>query len=228
MSFTQALITSVKRPVAVSPNEWQITWSTTAPASTWWQIYVDGAYAWSGQTTSTRIAVGTSNPSITIGSVDAGDEYTPFSSAIPVVPKVYAELDWDGGTFEGTDIAGFYVYSGTAPGGAVNFSSPLATITAYPSGIYTDGFGFGGFGEGGFGEAASSYSWTSSVLASGLWFFAVVPFDAAGNSGTSSTVSVLISGPPGEPSILFGNTRIVYTFDDATEEAVLTWGASPG
>ena len=27
-----------------------------------------------------------------------------------------------------------------------------ATITAYPSGIYTDGFGFGGFGFGGFGE----------------------------------------------------------------------------
>ena len=62
-------------------------------------------------------------------------------------------------------------------------------MPAYTAGVITDGFGYGGFGDGGFGEAAGSYSWTSGALTSGVWNFAVVPFDTAGNEGTGATTT---------------------------------------
>ena len=104
----------------------------------------------------------------------------------------------------------------------------LADITAYPSGITMDGFGFGPFGSGGFGAAASTYTWTSEPLLSGNWFYAVVPYDSAGNLGTPATTSVLITVPPAPPGLDDDNLRLTYTYDATDHEITLNWLPSPG
>ena len=155
-----------------------------------------------------------------------GEQTTDYSSTIAGT-NAFAELEWLGGTYEDPEIAGFHVYMGAVAGGAVNFTTPVATITAYPQGIITDGFGYGGFGQGGFGEAASTFSWTSNALTSGNWNFAIRAFDIAGNLSTAQTVTVPINVPPLEPAPYADATRLHYTFNAGTEEATLTWNASP-
>jgi hypothetical protein len=228
MAFHQTTITAVNPPV-LNGYEYLISWQTTSPPGTWWQIYVNRVLASVGQTTSELIPIPQDLTQIDIGWVDPGDEYIDFSADLPPAPATFAVLGWEGGTFESPDIAGFNVYGGDSPGASVDFTTPLAAITAYPSGIITDGFGLGGFGDGGFGEAASSYTWTSGSLASGTWNFAVVPFDSAGNAGTAAMTSCQIFGPPLEPGFLSGTAppRIMYDYSPTTFEAVLTWGASP-
>ena len=137
-------------------------------------------------------------------------------------------LSWLGGTFEAPDIAGFQVYGSDTAGGSIDYTAVLADITAYPSGIYTDGFGLGGFGYGGFGEAASTYTWTSGSLTSGTWSFGVLPYDSAGNLGTAATTSILIEVPPLAPAVFSDGTRLKYTYNPSNFEATLYWNASPG
>ena len=110
------------------------------------------------------------------------------------------QLSWQSGTYTGADLAGFRIYSSDSPGGAIDYTTPLATITAYPVGDRTDGFGFGGFGGGGFGQAPGTYTWTSDPLAAGTWSFAIVSFDAAGNAGPAQTTTATITAPPREPA----------------------------
>ena len=140
----------------------------------------------------------------------------------------FAELTWVGGTYEAADLAGFYVYSSLVAGGAVSYASPAETITAYPGGIITDGYGLGTWGGGGWGEAESSYSWTSAALANGVWSFAVIPFDTAGNTGTARTCTVTIAGPPAEPPPFSDGEYLHYTYNATTHVAVLTWNPSAG
>ena len=121
----------------------------------------------------------------------------------------------------------------------IDYATVLADITAYPGGIVTDGFGFGGFGALGFGQAASSYSFVSEPLASGIWSFAVVPFDNAGNAGLPITTSIAIVAPPRTPATFAGTTtRLQYDLETYGEtsfgsggfglpSAVLTWNSSP-
>ena len=156
------------------------------------------------------------------------------------LPRRRAELSWLGGTFEGADIAGFRVFgSDTARGygdrrvrsgvfGDVDLGVVLADITAYPSGIMTDGFGFGPFGAGGFGAAAGTYNWTSEPLTRGSWSYAVIPYDSAGNLGDPAVTGVTIVCPPLPPALDANNIRLHYTYDAGTQEATLTWLASPG
>lgn len=228
MGFYQTAITSVSPPELVG-SEYLIAWTTTSPPSTWWQVYVGRVLSWVGQRTSVMIPIPGDLQQIDIGWTDPGDEYVDYSSELPPIPSVYATLTWCGGTFESPEIAGFNVCQSTVAGGAINYAAPVATITAYPAGIYTDGFGLGGFGWGGFGESSSNYTWTSLALTTGSWNFAIVPFDTAGNSGTPATTSVAIFAPPLEPGFLPGSTieRIEYTYSASTQIAVLTWGASP-
>jgi hypothetical protein len=206
----------------------QLSWTSSAPDGTWYQVYVQNHLAWDGQQTRTELPVPGGRVRVVIGSVDPGEEAIDFGATLPPLPALYATLSWLGGTYEDADLAGFHVYGSTAPGGPISYTTPLASLTAYPSGIYNDGFGLGGFGAGGFGESASSYSWTSSQLTNGLWSFSVKPFDMAGNDGTEATTAVAILGPPGEPSVISGLARLIYTYDFPSKEATLTWGASPG
>jgi hypothetical protein len=124
-------------------------------------------------------------------------------------------------------VAGFVVYGEKRPGGGIDYTQTLTQITAYPGGILTDGYGLGGFGQGGFGRAASSYQWTSDALGSGVWSFAVVPSDAAGNQGAGSISSVAITAPPRPPAAYPDGSRLQYTYNSSNHTVTLSWQASP-
>ena len=254
MAFSQSSITDVAAPV-IRNGQVFLSWTSSAPAGTWLQVYLNAELAWFGQRTSVWTPVPSGPVRIDIGAVISGFgldgfgaggfssavglEGTDYSSALPVTPKRRAELSWLGGYFEGIDLAGFHVYGEAKAGGGVNYAKALQTITAYPAGIDTSGFGLGGFGSGGFGQAAGTYDWTSEPLASGTWTFAVKPFDEAGNEGTAVTAAVAIAAPPLEPALYpDGITRLHYTLLEYGQlpfgfggfgnvESVLTWNASP-
>jgi hypothetical protein len=224
--FTQAPIVQVFPPI-VRGGQVFLSWQSSAPAGTWYQVYIDDALAWHGQAQSTWLPIPSGPVHIDIGAVGAGFEQVDFSGVLAPGIKRRAELVWLGGSFEGSDIAGFQVFGSPDSGLPIDYATPLADITAYPAGITTDGFGLGRFGLGGFGSAPSAYSWISGPLCSGLYQFAVVPYDTAGNLGTAATTSLTISAPPNPPGLYAdGVTRLTYSMI-AGPEAVLTWNASP-
>lgn len=225
MGFSQSTITQVFPPVQ-SGSQLLLSWASTSPAGTFYQVYAADALLWYGTTLFTSIPLPTSVVRITIGTVDAADRTTNFSATFGY-PATRADLSWFGGSFEGADIAGFFVYGEATPGGGVNFVTPLATVTAYPGSIFTDGWNFGPWNVGGWGEDASAYTWTSAPLSSGLWTFAVSAFDTAGNIGTTATTTVMIEAPPIEVAPFSDRTRLHYSFNPTSEIATLTWNASP-
>jgi len=241
MAFSQATITAVNPPT-YSGFLVYISWQTTSPAGTWFQIYINRELAWWGQTTNARLTLGDTGPiRVDIGTVAPGEEQTDFSADLPAGPANRVQLQWLGGTFEGADIAGFQVwYSavapigfgsggfGSGPFGGVTLTTLESTITAYPAGITMDGFGFGGFGLGGFGRSASTYQWTSNPLPSGTYWYAVIPFDAAGNLGVPDMTDAVVAVPPLPPALFSDGLRLHYTFNHSTEEVTLFWNASPG
>lgn len=257
MGFSENCITSVAKPI-YSGFLVYLSWTCDSPPSpgfgcggfgdagfgigdsVWFQIYIDEQLVWWGQTTNTRLLNPPTIVSVVVGTVLPGEEQTDFSADLAPVPERRAKLTWLGGTFESIEIAGFRVFGsddgsgfggdryGSEPFGGIDFSIVLADITAYPSGITMDGFGFGPFGAGGFGAAASTYTWTSEPLLSGNWFYAVVPYDSAGNLGTPATTSVVIDVPPLPPGLDDENLRLTYTYNATNHEITLNWLASPG
>jgi hypothetical protein len=237
MPFSQASVSDV-RVVADGP-ELFVCWSTTAPSGTRYQVYVNKRLAWSGR--STRCHVPFPVPSagwnlwVDVGTVDPADATTDFSSSLPAPTglSTRAQLSWLGGTYldptGNDDVRGFRIYGPDTPGGAVDYTTILATIPAYPGGWITDGFGLGGFGQGGFGRAATSYQWESGPLASGAWTFAVVPYDAAGNARPPGQVAtVTIAEAPLPPAAAADGTLLSYNYNGPTARtATLTWLPSP-
>lgn len=226
MAFSQSTITAVNPPTYYLGQVY-LTWTSSSPPGTWFQIYLNRALVWWSQSTSARLPIPPEDVErVDIGTVSPGEEQTSYSSSLPSAPQRRAQLTWLGGTFEGIDIAGFRIYGSDAAGGSVDYSSVLADITAYPSGIYTDGFGLGGFGYGGFGKSAGQYTWTSDSLMAGTWSFAVKPYDQAGNVGTGALTSVTIVCPPLAPAYYADGARLTYIYTAGT--ATLNWNASPG
>ncbi len=223
--FGQASITEVFRPL-VRGGQVFLSWSSSAGEGTYYQVYLNGALAWTGQSLFVWVPVPIGPVRIDIGTVGAGLENLSQASSLPAGPTRRAKLTWVSGTYHGLDLAGFRVYGGTAPGGPVSFAAVLATITAYPAGIVLDGWGIGGFGGGGFGLSPGAYDWTSDPLSAGTWSFAVVPFDNAGNTGTPITTTATIAAPPREPAVMAdGVTRLSYSLSGGA--AALNWLASP-
>jgi hypothetical protein len=167
-----------------------------------------------------------------------------FGFAFPGAPANRIKLTWIGGAFLDTlgTVGGFYVFdtlpaTGFGEGGygdgGVGFAgspfdldgSPLANIPAYTNGIATSGFGMGGFGAGGFGSASASYSWTSGPLAGGVWTFAVVAYDTAGNLGTPAFETTTILAPPAPPALFDDGRRLHAVVTGGA--IVLTWNPSP-
>jgi hypothetical protein len=226
--FSEATILSVSAPRYVGPEVF-LSWTCSISGpSVWFQLYLDRTLAWFGQSTSCYVQVPAAVSRVDLGVVNAGEEQTDFSSSLPGAPHRTASLTWQGGTFEGTDLAGFSVYGESSPGAGISYTKPLATITAYPGGFTLDGYGLGGYGQGGYGQSAGSYSWESTPLTSGTWHFSVKPFDAAGNLGTAALVSQVISVPPLAPALGPGGLRLTDTYSFSTKEVTLTWLASPG
>jgi hypothetical protein len=224
MPFSEAGITLL--PPVPRGAELKISWTSTLPAGTIYQCYIDQVLVYANTNLFTVIPLPGDTIQIDVGSVGPTEKNTNFSDLLPSPPATKAELTWLGGTFMDANISGFFVFASDEPGGAVDFTTPVATIPAY-TGTPTDGFGLGGFGDGGFGEAAASYSFESGTLASGVWQFAVAGFDAAGNIGTTTTTSVTINAPPLPPAPNASNQRLTFTFNASTEEATLNWLASP-
>lgn len=258
MPFSQTTITSVSPPVYAGFQvflSWTCSSPATGYGSggygkggygigggpLWFQVYLNGSLAWWGQTTIATLILGSAGPiRVDIGTVLPGEEQLDFSADLATAPARRANLSWLGGTFTSSAIAGYRVYGsdqaggygiigfGDGPFGEIDLSTVLADITAYPSGILTDGFGLGGFGYGGFGQVAGTYTWTSNPLTNGTWSYAIVPYDAAGNLGTVSLTSVAIDCPPLPPALFSDNTRLHYTYNATSHETTLTWNASPG
>jgi hypothetical protein len=227
VSWSQSSITRVNRPVEYGTHLF-LSWTSTAPAGTTFQVYVDRKRAWHGTGRSASIPLPPTGQvsRIDVGTVGDGEAHADFSASLSPAPMRYALLSWEGGTYESPDISGFLVYSSDAPGGPVDYTTSIGTVPAYTSGIITDGYGYGGYGDGGYGEAAASYTFTSGQLLDGVWTFGVKPFDTAGNIGPTSEVSVSIMAPPFEPPLFGDGNRLHYTFDASTEEATLIWQAS--
>jgi hypothetical protein len=225
--FSQSLITEVFPP-KIRGSQVYIRWTSLAAPGSWFQVYIDDKLAWWGQRRSVRLPIPAGLRRIDIGTVGAGGEQTSFSSSLPPAPARRATLSWTGGTYLDPTIAGYAVYSSANAGGAVDYSKSKATITAYPGNLYTDGYGLGGYGYGGYGESPGSFTWTSDPLISGVWSFAVKPFDSAGNYGTAQLCSVTIAVPPDPPAPYTDATRLKYTYASGTHKATINWQASAG
>ena len=237
MAFSQSEISWVN--VQAEGPELFISWAATSPQGTVFQVYVDSRLSWSGTSRSCHVPVPAGDAGgniwVDVGTVAPGEEYQPFSTSLASLSQGGArpQISWPGGTYldptGGDDLQGFHIYRSAAPGGLVDRTAPIDAVPAYPGGWVCDGFGLGGFGLGGFGRAASAYSWTSGGLASGVWQFAVVPFDLAGNDrGSGQTVSVTVSAAPLPPSPAADGSRLTYTYSGpTTRQATISWLASP-
>lgn len=188
-----------------------LSWTPTAPGL-YWQIYVGNKLAWHGTATGAWVIVPPgSTERITIGSVDAADATTNFSTELPAAPDRRVQLTWQGGSVEGADLAGFQIYASTAPGGPISYATPIATVGAFPGGIDVGAaWDALGWDSSPWDASQGTYSWTSDDLASGVWSFAVVPYDLAGNEGTAQTTTATIAAPPSPPPLFSDGTRLHY------------------
>jgi hypothetical protein len=227
MSFSQSSITSVNPPVQHG-TQLLLSWTSSAPSGTIFQVYLNQQLVWSGVGQSCSIPLPTAISRIDIGTVGPAESQIHFSAELPSSPARQVTLSWLGGTYQGTDIAGFRIYGEQIPGGGIDYTTVVATVPAYVAGIVTDGFGYGGFGQGGFGQAAGSYTWTSQPLSGGNWQWGVKRFDTAGNEGSPQTATVTVSAPPLPPAPFPDMSRMQYSYDSSTKQAVLDWNASPG
>lgn len=224
MAFSQTNITGVTYKDVPGGNV-KITWTSSSPAGTVFQAYVNRSLIWSGTTRTTTLKLSPGD-SVDIGEVGAGEGNDDFSGSLPTTPETRVRLEWLGGFWEGLDLAGWRVYGEAEPGGGIDYDTPLADIQAYVEGSETDGYGYGEFDGGGFGYASGNYSWTSDPYTSGLWAFAVVPYDRIGNEGTGATITKAVLAPPGPPSRLASGNRVDLEYSPSTHQVTLTWGES--
>lgn len=226
MSFSQSSITNVNPPVQQG-TQLLLSWASSAPAGTVYQVYLNQQLVWTGVGLSCSIPAPTAISRIDIGTIDQADIQINVQPELPPAPARQVTLSWLGGTYQGADIAGFHVYGEPSPGGGIDYSTIVATVPAYVAGIITDGFGYGGFGQGGFGQSAALYSWTSQPLSGGTWNWGIKPFDTAGNEGSAQTTAVTIAAPPLPPAPFSNMTRLQYTYSQSARQVTLNWNASP-
>ncbi len=224
-----AFDTSVITGITLSPDmgELVVSWTTTAPTGSMFQVYVAGRLAWWGQGRSTRVPMPTEAAQVVVGQVGANEGHADYSGSLPTEagPK-HARLSWEGGTYLGTDIHSFRVYGEATPGGGVSYAAPLAEVLAYSMQPPADGFGMGLFGGGGFGASGGTYTWESAPLSGGTWSFAVKAVDATGNESTAATASVVIAAPPNPPAANAAGRRLTNTYNATTKVITLNWLAS--
>ena len=221
MPFSQTAIADVR--IVLDGAEFYVSWTSSAPLGTVFQVYVDRRLTWFGKTRFCHapIPAGSSrrNVWIEVGTVDSAEQTTDFSASLtgPGGTGDRAQLTWIGGSYLDptgkNDIEGFTIYQSDVPSGAVDFTKVVGAVVAYPGGVLLDGFGLGGFGQGGFGRAATTYQWRSEPLSSGAWTFAVVPYDHAGNAQAHpTTTTVTIATAPLPPAPDASGKRLNYTY----------------
>lgn len=222
MSFTTEYILSISPPTTLPGGLEKLSWaaSSSMPAGDVFQVYLGSALAYSGAAPTCTVAVPPGQMQrVTIGSVDAADAATNYGDSLSPAPNRRIRISWQGGTFEGADIRGFFVFL-SAAGQAVNLAGkPAADIAAFP---------------GGSPVATGNFSWTSANLTSGTYQLAVVPYDTAGNRGTPQYATDTVSVPPLPPALNSLGGRLTYqAFDTGLAPGVLptvtlNWLPSPG
>lgn len=197
MPFSQSTILDVV-PAQVGADL-KVSWLTTSPEGTWYQLYVGRVLAWYGTATSAVVPLPPHGQDtlIEVGTCLASEASTNLFASLATPPGGgrTVTLKWQGGSFLGS-VDHFNVYSGDSPGAAVDFTEPIGRVVAYDQNIALDGYGLGGYGQGGYGRSSSSYSFTTAPLRVGTWNFAVTAVDAFGNEGTAQTSTGTIAGAP--------------------------------
>ncbi len=237
MAFSQIGVVDVQ--VLANGPDLFISWSATVASGTTFQVYVDRRLVWSGTAHRCHVpipfgAVGR-NVWVEVGTVAANEPTRNYSASLtaPGNRTERATLSWSGGTYLDPtgldDIGAFQIYQSDLAGGPVDRTLVVDTVAAYPGGWINDGFGKGGFGEAGFGRAATNYQWQSGPIASGVWQFAVVPVDRAGNPrGTGMTSSVRINPAPRPPAVNALGARLTPTYSSSGDRRLtLQWLPSP-
>jgi hypothetical protein len=257
MPFSQSTITSVNPPVSYR-GEIHLSWTSTSPVGTWFQVYADGRLVWAGKRQSITLP-GSVGTHFDIGTVATGEQYTSFTALLSTAPRNRVMLAWEGGAFldpsgDG-DVASFKVFGSTSPAGygtgcygqggygtgnaTVVMTTALATIPVSSGPGNTSGYGMGGYGAGGYGQASGSYSWESDPLWSGTWTFAVAAVDREGDLGVVTLASIALAVPPREPGWDQAEPRLSYQLDGygaggyggggyGQSQISLSWLPSPG
>ncbi len=228
VSFADLFVSEVL--VAQDAADLHVTWTAAPPVGMVYQLYANRVLMWTGPGLVATIPTPEHLSTINVGWVPVALEHVEFGAAVPgpLGTGDRATLAWTGGSYEGSDLAGFNVYGSTAPGGPVSYAAPLATVSASPGGVPQDGFGLGGFGLGGFGLSAGAFGWISGRLTSGTWSFGIKPFDTSGNEGAATETSVVILAAPLPPAPNPRANRLTYTYDPTGHTATLNWLSSPG
>jgi hypothetical protein len=237
MAFSQTGISDVR--IEATGTDLFVAWSSSVPSGTTFQVYVDRRLAWYGASRRCHVPLPAGrlgrNIWVEVGTVDASEATLDFSSSL-VAPNGRSErvqLSWSGGTYLDPsgqdDIQGFWIYQGPSAGAAVDPATSVDVVVAYPGGWINDGFGKSGFGDAGFGRAATLYTWESGPLTSGIWQFAVVPFDKAGNArGTGQTVSATVNAAPRPPAMDANRSRLTSAYvGPSNPQLTLNWLTSP-
>jgi hypothetical protein len=201
------------------------------PADALFHVYIDRVLTYTGPRNWAAVPPGASGRRVLIdvGWVAPGDRLVSFGGALtaPAGTGNRALLEWIGGRWQDDILAGFYIYSSSAPGAGVDYARVVATVPAAVGGQWGDGFGRGLFGRGPYGRGSVEYSWTSGPLASGTWQFCVAAYDRAVNIAPGPpVVAVTISNPPGEPGMSGGRRIWVAATDPAAGTATIAW--NPG
>lgn len=220
MAFSQATITDALE--ARDGADMVISWTSTSPDGTPFQVYVARQLIWHGTARSISIpwpATGQGNIPVDIGTVAPGEEETDFSGTFPALGWTdKASLTWAGGDFESDTILGFRVYGARIAGGPVDYTNLLDDVTAYQGGVVVDGWGVGGWGQGGWGESALNYTWKSGSYTTGSWTFGIKAVDQSGNLSTAREFTVALTAPPGPPT----NVHIA-SYVPATHTVTIAW-----
>jgi len=201
-----------------------ISWDSTAPAGTYFQVYIDRMPTWNGTARFCVVPYPGRAVRIDVGAVLASEATADLSSELPSAPEDRVTLNWPGGTFLDSAIKGFFVYQSDTAGTPVDYAKSVFYTAAYTAGIITDGWGMGGWGDGGWGRAASYYTWTSDHLTGGVWSFGVKTVDLFGNlAHTLEGTATVIAAPPPPARNTAGN-RLTYTYSGAsTHQVTLNW-----
>jgi hypothetical protein len=227
MSFDQTDISDLQ--VVIRGVELLISWTSSAPAGSWYQVYLAAVHVATTQATAIIVPTPQRPVAVQVGVVGSADRNTDFSSSLPTVSGAEgsALLEWLGGHWEADDLAGFNIYASPSAGAAISYTTPVAYVPAFPAGIL-DGAGMGPAGQGGAGHAAVAYAWESGRLGTGSWSFAVAAVDAAGNvdpSPPTTTQAILAAPRPPAPNAT--GDRLTIAVNPSTRVPTLTWLPSP-
>jgi hypothetical protein len=220
---------------AAAPGAVEVTWHSTQDGR-WHQVYLNGRLAGvTAQPADRRLVVSApvdrDGPAgmllAEVVAVDAADRWTDFACALGGFGDgggAQVRLAWQAGEYLDPNLDAFDVF-GDGRTGTVDYATPLneSPIPARPGGQTPWGFGCGAYGLGEYGRSAARYEWTTGPLDPGVWTFAVVARDEAGNRlDAAAEVSATVAPVPRPPA----DFRVTsYSSEDRV--VTLSWDPSP-